>query len=63
MLKAHINILLHKLITVCFIMITLCHIININTLRVVYFAYFHTLIKYGTIFWGTSTAMHKVFLI
>ena len=59
----HINSLLHKLSTVCFIMRRLSHILNIDTLRIVCFVRFHTLIKYSTIFWGTSTTVHKVFLI
>jgi len=59
----HINSILHKLSTVCFIMRRLSHILNIDTLRIVYFAHFHTLIKYSIIFWGTSTTMHKVFVI
>ena len=57
--KTHINSLLHKLSTVCFIMRRVSHILNIDTLRIVYFVHFHTLIKYSTIFWGTSTTMHK----
>ena len=59
----HINSLLHKLSTVCFIMRRLSHMLNVDTLRVVYFFRFHILIKYSIIFWGTSTTMHKVFLI
>ena len=59
----HINSLLHKLSTVCFIMRRLSHMLHVDTLRVVYFVHFHTLIKYSIIFWGTSTTVHKVFLI
>ena len=59
----HINSLLYKLSTVCFIMRTLFHILNADTLRIVYFVHFHTLIKYSVIFWGTSKTVHKVFLI
>jgi hypothetical protein len=61
--KTHINSLLHKLSAVCFILRRLSHILNIDTLRVVYFVYFHMLIKYSIIFWGTSTTMIKVLLI
>jgi hypothetical protein len=59
----YINSLLRKLSTVYFIMRRLSHILNIDTLRIVYAVHFHTLIKYSIIFWGTSTTMHKVFLI
>ena len=61
--KTHINSLLHKLSTVCFIMRRLSLMLNIDTLRIVHFVHFHTLIKYSIIFWGTSTTMHKGFLI
>lgn len=39
------------------------HILNTDTLKILYFGHFHTLIKYGIIFCGTATTMRKVFLI
>jgi hypothetical protein len=33
------------------------------TLKLVYFAYFHSIISYGIIFWGNSTDSKKVFYI
>jgi hypothetical protein len=41
----------------------LVHILNLGTLKVIYFVHFHSLISYGIIFWGNSPTMHKVFLI
>jgi len=41
----------------------LSHVLNIQTLRTVYFAHFHSLVNYGIIFWGNTSSMHKVFLI
>jgi hypothetical protein len=38
-------------------------ICNINTLKSIYFAYFHSTIKYGIIFWGNSTNSKKVFTL
>lgn len=61
--KTDINYLLNKLSTVCFITRRSSQILNIETMRIVYFTHFHSLIKYGIIFWGKSTTMHKVFLI
>jgi hypothetical protein len=29
----------------------------------VYFAYFHSIVSYGIIFWGSSASMQNVFLI
>jgi hypothetical protein len=34
---------------------------NIKTLRMVYFSYFHSILKYGIIFWGNSTNNVRVF--
>lgn len=47
--KLHTNYLLHKLSTLCFI-IRLSHILNIQTMRTVHFAHYHSLVKYGIIF-------------
>jgi hypothetical protein len=34
-----------------------------ETLKLVYFAYFHSIMSYGIIFWGNSTDNKKVFYI
>jgi hypothetical protein len=34
-----------------------------ETLKLVYFAYFHAIMSYGIIFWGNSTDSKKVFYI
>jgi hypothetical protein len=57
--KPHINYLLHKLSSVCFIMRKLSPILNIQTLRMVYFAHFHSLVNYGIIFWGNTSSVRK----
>jgi hypothetical protein len=59
MWKTHTNSLLNKLSTVCFIMRRLSYMLNSDTMTILYYAHFHTLIKYGIIFWGTSTTMHN----
>jgi len=61
--KMHINYLLNKLSVICFIVRRLVHILNIETLKAVYFAHFHSLIKFGIIIWGNSTTIHKVFVV
>jgi hypothetical protein len=41
----------------------LLHFSNIDTLKSIYFAYFHTLMKYGLIFGGNSSDSKKVFTL
>jgi hypothetical protein len=41
----------------------LVHVLHTDTLRTVYFAYVHCVVKYGIIFWGKSTNMERVFLL
>jgi hypothetical protein len=61
--KAHVNQLLHKSSIVGFQMRKLSHVLSINNLKSVYYAYYHTLIKYGIIYWGNTLDCHKVFLM
>ena len=34
---------------------------NSNTLKVIYFAYFHTVMEYGITFWGVSVESKRIF--
>jgi hypothetical protein len=38
----------------------LLDITNIDTLKTIYFAYFHSLMRYGIIFWGNSSDSKRV---
>jgi hypothetical protein len=37
--------------------------IKVDTLKLVYFAYFHSVMSHGVIFWGNSTDSNRVFII
>jgi hypothetical protein len=37
------------------------HISNINTVKSIYYVYFHSIIKYGIIFWGNSSNNGNIF--
>jgi hypothetical protein len=39
------------------------HICNNDTLRWIYFAYFHSIASYGIIFWGSSYYSKKIFTL
>jgi hypothetical protein len=41
---------------------SMLHISNTDTLKSVYFAYFHSIIKHGTIFWGVIHLTEKRYL-
>jgi hypothetical protein len=51
-----------KLSAACFAVRKLFHILNIDALWMVCFAYFHSVIKYGIIFGGNSTDADQVFI-
>ena len=61
--KRHIDVFLHKLSTVCFLMRKLYYTLNINDLKTVYFAYYYSLVKYGIICWGNVSVSNKVFVL
>jgi len=39
------------------------HIVPLDTLRIIYFVYIHSIINYGIIFWGSSSYANKVFIL
>jgi hypothetical protein len=41
----------------------LSYILSIDNLKSVYYAYYHSLVKYGIIYWGNTSDSHKVFLM
>jgi hypothetical protein len=42
---------------------TVTPLLKVDTLKLVFFAYFHSTISYGVIFWGNSTDSKRVFII
>jgi hypothetical protein len=61
--KGHIDLLLHKLSTVSFLMGKLYYMLNINDLKTVYSAYCHSLVQYGIIYWGNASGSNQVFIL
>jgi hypothetical protein len=52
-----------KLSATCYAIRLMVRISNINTLKSTYYAYFHSIIKYGTIFWGNLSNFGKIFIL
>jgi hypothetical protein len=57
--KNHINHLVTKLSSSCFITRTIKPIMSLRSLRMIYFAYIHPIITYGIIFWGNFSYTAK----
>jgi hypothetical protein len=53
--KIHIKKILPKLSGACYVIRRLHSSCDIATLRMVYFAYFHSIMEYGIMFWGASS--------
>jgi len=61
--KAHIDQMMSKLITACFLIRMIQAIMSQETLRMVYFAYIHSIMSYGIIFWGNQPYIDMIFKI
>jgi hypothetical protein len=61
--KTHVKSLLPRLGKACFAIRNMKLCSNIATLRMIYYAYFHSLMRYGILFWGNSSEAKKNFLL
>ena len=61
--KSHIDNLIKKLSSICFMLRKLLPILNVKLLHMVYFAHFYSHISYDIVFWGSSSSMRNVFII
>jgi hypothetical protein len=59
--KMHIAKLLPKLDKACYLMRVTKPIMPIETLKMVYYSYFHSLMTYAIIFWGNSSFSMLIF--
>jgi len=50
-----------KLSTAGFVIRRFFYVLNLETLQMAYFGYFHSVVRYGIIFWGNATDRYKVF--
>jgi hypothetical protein len=61
--KTHIDAILPKLSSACFAIRSVKPYISPQTLKAIYYAYFHAIMSYGVIFWGLSPDSVKVLLL
>ena len=59
--KAHIDTIMSKLNTACFAIRMIQPLMSIEMLRMVYFAYVHSTLSFGIIFWGNQPHSEKIF--
>jgi len=61
--KTHRDQMMSKWNTACFVIRTIQAIMSLETLRMVYFAYIHSIISYGIILGGNQPFSDKIFKI
>ena len=59
----HIEQMIPKLSGACYAIRSMVHISTFNTLKSIYYACFHCIIKYGMIFGGNSSNSGKIFTL
>jgi hypothetical protein len=59
--KNHIQKILPKLSSACYLIRRMYSFCNLNTLMMIYFAYFHSVMEFGIIFWGVSVESKRIF--
>jgi hypothetical protein len=62
-LKDHIDQMIPKLSEACYGVRSTFHISHINSLESIYFAYFHSIIQHGIVFWGNSSNSREIFTL
>jgi NADH:ubiquinone oxidoreductase subunit H len=61
--QGHINKVITKVNSACFAIRELKLFLTIEDLKIVYFAYIHSIITYGLAFWGNATNSKYVFIV
>jgi hypothetical protein len=59
--EIHIDEIIQKLSSACYMIRNIKPLMSLNTLRNIYHSYFHSVMTYGLIYWGNSSYAEKVF--
>jgi hypothetical protein len=59
--KNHVQKILPKLNSACYLVRRMYPCCKSNTLKMIYFAYFHAVMEYGIIFWRASVESKRFF--
>jgi len=59
--KTHIECIKSKLSSACYAMWSVKLHVSLNTMKMIYYSYFHSVMTYGLLFWGHSSDSIKIF--
>jgi len=59
----HIDYIIPKLSTACYIMRNIKSYMPLNTMKTIYYSYFNSIMSYGLLFWGNSPHSQRIFRI
>jgi len=59
--SCHVEYIIPKLSSACYVMRNFKPLMSLNTLKTVYYSYFNAIISYGLPFWGNSPHTMKIF--
>jgi hypothetical protein len=59
--KGHMDYIIPRLNSACYCMRAVKPYVLQNTLKLIYYSYFHSIMTYGLIFWGSLTGSIKIF--
>jgi len=59
----HIDLIMKKLSKACYVIRNAKIYMSVSSLKVIYFAFFHSVMSYGIIFWGNSSHSSIIFRI
>jgi hypothetical protein len=59
--KQHIDYVLNKIARSCYALRNIKHFIPLDTLKLIYFAHVHSILRCGIIFWGSAACASNVF--
>jgi hypothetical protein len=59
--KNHVQKIIPQLSSACYLVRRMYPCCNSDTLKMIYFAYFHTVMEYGIILWGVSVESKRIF--
>jgi hypothetical protein len=61
--SGHVEYIIPKLTSACYIMRSVKPSMPLNTLQTIYYSYFNTVMSYGLLFWGNSPQSSRIFVM